>query len=240
MKMKGTSAMDALFASDFPLVDLQAAYFRRAVPFRLQIECSSICSADCTYCYAKASSKGRPLSTAEIKALLRKAADMGVRQVDWMGGDPMERQDWIELLRSARYCGMTNNLWTCGSLLNDVGRAKWAVDLTEGGYIMVHLDSLEPDTLMSLRSSYNPLTTRDTLRGVELLHDLGKPPQDVGNLLMLTSVQRLEDVKETMSLLYERYGMRTCLMSLKTVDHSAQVSGMLPPPSWSGRRTVFG
>ena len=222
--------MDALFAGDPLLADLQASYFERMVPFRLQIECSSKCSADCTYCYAKTSSRGEPLSTAEIKALIQKAARMGIRQIDWMGGDPMERQDWTELLLTAHYNGVTNNLWTSGCLLNDVGRAKWAVDLTRGGFIMVHLDSLDPETLRSMRSSYNPSTMRDTLRGVELLHDLGKPREDVGNLLMLTAAQRLEDVKETMTVLHQRYGMRTCLMSLKPVDGASGASGALPTP----------
>jgi MoaA/NifB/PqqE/SkfB family radical SAM enzyme len=217
-----------MFDGDIASSGPQGSFFYRMAPFRLQIECSTECAADCSYCYAKATSAGEPLTSREIKGLLRRASNMGIKQIDWMGGDPMERPDWIDLLQTARYNGMTNNLWTCGSRLNDIGRAKWVLDLTKGGYVMVHLDSLDPDVLRSMRSSYNPLTTRETLRGVELLLEMGKPPQEMGNLLMLTAFQPIGDVKETMSHLYVHYGLRTCLMSLKPVDETGRLYPMLP------------
>lgn len=222
------SALDAMFNGDIASSDPQGSYFYRMAPFRLQIECSTECAADCSYCYAKVTSTGEPLTTREIKGLLRRASNTGIKQIDWMGGDPLERPDWIDLLQTARYNGMTNNLWTCGSRLNDIGIAKRVLDLTEGGYVMVHLDSLDPDILRSMRSTYNPLTTRETLRGVELLLEMGKPPQEIGNLLMLTASQTPEDVKETMSYLYQHYGLRTCLMSLKPVDETGRLYPMLP------------
>ncbi len=227
---KGNSGLDAMFTGDSPLARKQASYFENASAFRLQIEATSACSADCSYCYAKRSSRGAPLTSREIKGLLRRAASLGILQVDWMGGDPMERPDWIELLQTARYNGLTNNLWTSGSRLNDIGRAKWVADLTEGGYVMVHLDSLDPDVLRSMRSTYNPMTTRDTLRGVELLQDIGKPPEEMGNLLMLTSMQGLDDVMETMRALHSSYGLRTCLMSLKPVSGEHDMDALLPSP----------
>lgn len=222
------SALEAMFNGDDASSSPQSAYFYRMAPFRLQLECSTECSADCSYCYARNSSTGEPLTTREIKGLLRRAASLGIQQIDWMGGDPLERPDWIELLQTARYNGMTNNLWTCGPRLNDIGTAKRVLDLTKDGYVMVHLDSLDPDILQSMRSTYNPLTTRETLRGVELLLEMGKPPQELGNMLMLTASQSPGDVKETMSHLYTRYGMRTCLMTLKPVDETGRLYPMLP------------
>jgi len=207
---------------------LQQDHFDRMTPFRLQIECSTDCSADCSYCYARSVSPGEPLTTREIKGLLRRAANMGIKHVDWMGGDPLERPDWVELMQSARYAGLTNNIWTCGPLLNDVVNAKRVIELTQGGFVMVHLDSLDPDVLQSIRSTYNPKTTRDTLRGVKLLQDMGKPPEEIGNLIMMTSQHTVEDVKQTMSTLYSELGMRTCLMTLKPVDDAGKLYGLLP------------
>lgn len=224
------SALDAMFAADSSSTRQQSSQFYRMAPFRMQIECTAECSADCSYCYAKSVPTGEPLSSREIKGVLRRAANIGVKQIDWMGGDPMERPDWIELLQTARYNGMTNNLWTCGGRLNDIGQAKWAIDLTRDGYIMVHLDSLDPEVLRSMRSSYNPRITRDTLRGIELLEEMGKPSQQIGNLLMMTAAQDVEDVKETMTYLYSRYGVRTCLMSLKPVDETGKLYPLLPRP----------
>jgi MoaA/NifB/PqqE/SkfB family radical SAM enzyme len=45
---------------------------------------------------------------------------------------------------------------------------------------------------------------------------------------MLTSAQNPADVRETMSHLYTRYGIRTCLMSLKPVDETGKLYPMLP------------
>jgi len=224
------SALDAMFAADSSSTRQQSSQFYRMAPFRLQIECTRECSADCGYCYARSVPVGEPLSSREIKGVLRRAASLGFKQIDWMGGDPMERPDWKELLQAARYSGMTNNLWTCGSRLNDIGEAKWAIDLTRGGYIMVHLDSLDPDVLRSMRSSYNPATTRDTLKGIELLEEMGKPAREIGNLLMMTAAQDITDVKDTMSHLYHKYGVRTCLMSLKPVDETGKLYPLLPRP----------
>lgn len=219
-----------MFAIDSSSTREQSSAFYKMAPFRLQIECTSECSADCSYCYSKSGPTGEPLSSREIKGMLRRAANLGVRQIDWMGGDPMERPDWKELLQTARYSGMTNNLWTCGSHLNDIGQAKWAIDLTRDGYIMVHVDSLDPDVLSSIRHSYNPRTTRDTLKGVELLLDMGKSPREIGNLLMMTAAQDVDDVKRTMTHLYKSYGVRTCLMSLKPVDETGKLYPLLPRP----------
>jgi MoaA/NifB/PqqE/SkfB family radical SAM enzyme len=224
------SALDAMFAIDSSSTREQSSAFYRMTPFRLQIECTSECSADCAYCYSRNVPTGEPLSSRELKGIIRRAASIGIKQIDWMGGDPMERPDWIELLQAVRYSGMTNNLWTCGGRLNDIGQAKWAIDLTRNGYIMVHLDSLDPDVLSSMRCSYNPRTTRDTIKGIELLLDMGKPAREIGNLLMMTSAQDVKDVKETMTYLYSNYGVRTCLMSLKPVDETGRLYPLMPQP----------
>jgi MoaA/NifB/PqqE/SkfB family radical SAM enzyme len=222
------SALDAMFLGNSAQGKLQTSYYEQMAPFRMQIECSTECSADCNYCYAKVTEPGEPLTTRELKGLLRRAANLGVKHVDWMGGDPLERPDWIELLQAARYCGMTNNLWTCGPRLNDVVTSKRVIELTEGGYVMVHLDSLDPDVLQRMRRSYTPLTTRETLKGIELLQDMGKPAYEIGNLVMLTSVQSNEDVRRTMETLYTEHGIRTCLMSLKPVDEAGRLTALVP------------
>ena len=67
---------------------MQKACFDRNEPYRLQIECTSECSADCAYCYARVMDAKEPLTTREIKSLIRQAANLGIKQVDWMGAIP--------------------------------------------------------------------------------------------------------------------------------------------------------
>ncbi|HHT75041.1 MAG TPA: radical SAM protein [Methanomassiliicoccaceae archaeon] len=207
---------------------LQKACFDRNEPYRLQIECTSECSADCAYCYARVMDAKEPLTTREIKSLIRQAANLGIKQVDWMGGDPLERPDWIELMQSVRYAGMTNNLWTCGPLLNDIVTVKRVIELTQDGFVMVHLDSLDPKVLSSLRYTYHPRQVRATISGLELLLEAGKSPCDVANVIMLTAHHTPEDVKKTMDFMYRRYRISTCLMSLKPVDERGSIYSYLP------------
>lgn len=221
-------ALDALFAGGSERGRAQASAFERGAPYRLQMECSTECSADCAYCYAQVMRGSEPLSTREIKGLLRRASALGIREVDWMGGDPLERPDWIELMQAARYLGMTNNLWTCGPRLGDIVTAKRVIELTRDGFVAVHLDSLEPEVLRPLRRTYNPRQVGDTIAGLELLLEAGKPPQEVANLIMLTAHHTPEDVEATMGFMHKRYGVRTCLMSLKPVDDRGSLYAYLP------------
>ena len=225
---KKDSALETMFLCNSEQGREQQDRFNKMMPFRLQLESSGECSADCSYCYAKVCEKKEPLSTREIKSILRAASGLGIRQIDWMGGDPMERSDWIELMQTARYYGMTNNLWTSGPRLNDIVNAKRVIELTDGGYVVVHLDSLDPEILTSLRDSYNPRTIHDTLKGLELLIDEGKSPSEIANLIMLTNLHTPKDVEDTMVTMLKEYGIHTCLMSVKPVDETGQLSRFSP------------
>jgi len=225
---KGGGALGALFDNNSEQSKLQNDCFERRELYRLQIECTNECSANCAYCYPKVMDVNEPLTTREIKSLIRQAANLGVKQIDWMGGDPLEHPDWIELMQSVRYAGMVNNLWTCGPRLNDVVNAKRVIELTQDGFVMIHLDSLDPKILGSLRYTYHPRHVRSTLAGLELLLEAGKSPNDVANMIMLTVHHTPEDVKKTMDFMHRKYRIRTCLMSLKPVDERGITYSYIP------------
>ncbi len=221
--------MEAAFTGNSDSGRMQGAYFDRGQAFRLQVEISSDCTADCSYCYVKSCSENQ-LTSKEIKSLLTQAAKMGIKQVDWMGGDPLERPDWIELMQFARYQGMTNNLWTQGEKLNDIANAKHVTDLTKGGYVSIHLDSLDPEILKQLRDSYNHRTISRTLGGLETMLTVGKPSNQMCNLIMLTSVHTLQDVEQTVTTLLSGFGVRSCLMSLKPTRPGKGLTKLVPSP----------
>lgn len=221
-------ALDTLFNNSSEQARSQSACFDRNEPYRLQIECTNECSANCAYCYARVMEAEEPLTTREIKSLLRQAANLGIKQIDWMGGDPLQRPDWVELMQAVRYAGMTNNLWTCGPRLNDIVTAKRVIELTQDGFVMIHLDSLDPKVLGSLRYNYHPRQVRATITGLEMLLEAGKPPCDIANMIMLTAHHTPEDVKKTMEFMYRRYRVSTCLMSLKPVDERGSIYSYLP------------
>ncbi len=82
--------------------------------------------------------------------------------------------------------------------------------------------------LREIRESYNPKIAREVLLGLKMLLEVGKPSDEVCNLIMLTNKQSLEDVNTTMVTMYKEYGIRTCLMSLKPVDGRGALSDLIP------------
>ena len=95
--------------------DEQKRYFNEKRLYTLQVESTDACPQSCIYCYAGSSpAETRPLAPDEIRALLDDAARLEVRAIDWLGGDPLARPDWHELMDYARGLGLTNNVWTSG------------------------------------------------------------------------------------------------------------------------------
>ena len=92
-------------------------------------------------------------------------------------------------------------------------------------YIRTHWT---PISFREIRESYNPKIAREVLLGLKMLLEVGKPSDEVCNLIMLTNKQSLEDVNTTMVTMYKEYGIRTCLMSLKPVDERGALSDLIP------------
>ena len=80
---------------------------------------------------------------------------MGIKSIDWLGGDPLLRKDWYGLMKYAQASGLINNIWTSGIPLAKKDIAKKAVEVTKGGFISVHLDTLKEDIYQKLHAG-NP------------------------------------------------------------------------------------
>jgi len=106
--------------------------------------------AECLYCYSgSAPTEHAGLTSTEIRDLIDDAAALEIRAIDWLGGDPLERHDWHELMLYARTRGLLNNVWTSGLPLREPGVARRVLEATEGGFVSVHVDSLDPQTYAS-------------------------------------------------------------------------------------------
>ena len=93
----------------------------RAAPYTLVAELTYRCPLRCVYCsnpvdFALTRDE---LSTDEWRRAFSEAAKLGVVQLHLSGGEPMLRDDLVELIQHARACDLYTNLITGGTLLDE-------------------------------------------------------------------------------------------------------------------------
>jgi radical SAM protein with 4Fe4S-binding SPASM domain len=100
------------------------------------------CNMKCPHCYAAAVAEPSPsdLTHEEGLRLLEDLASCGVRVVIFSGGEPLMREDLIDLIRHARSLGIAPQLSTNGVLIDEEVAAR----LAEAGvaYVGVSIDGL--------------------------------------------------------------------------------------------------
>ncbi|GGP17732.1 pyrroloquinoline quinone biosynthesis protein PqqE [Silvimonas iriomotensis] len=90
-------------------------------PLAILLELTHRCPLRCAYCSnpLALTPRSQELSTAEWCAVLDQAADLGVLQIHFSGGEPMAREDLPALVSHASSVGLYSNLITSGVLLDD-------------------------------------------------------------------------------------------------------------------------
>jgi len=217
---------------DFPLahagmaseIKLQKKYYEDGRIYIIQIESTLKCPQLCSYCYAGSlpdSPEG--LTSDKIRSLLNSAAKMGVRMIDWLGGDPLVRKDWYELCKYASNLGLINNIWTSGIPLANPEVARKAVEVSYKGFISTHLDTLDSDLykLMHGGKQYEGnLNNIDLiLNGIKNIMQAGKDPGAIVNCITYTTPLANGDSKAMISYFQEKFGIKTCLTLFNPVIH---------------------
>jgi len=189
-------------------------YFENNQVYAVQIESCLSCAGGCRYCYASAQdpiSASIPATT--INRILHEISDSGARAIDWLGGDPLMREDWYELAGTAQDLGLINNIWTSGIPLADPVLARQVTEVTAGGFVSVHLDSLNEGIYGSLHTGDPHKKIQSILRGVENLLEAGKHPKDIINCITFTRPLAGNDVERTIRYFSDK-GIRTCLTQI--------------------------
>ncbi len=93
---------------------------RLAAPLALLAELTHRCPLQCPYCSnpVELERAGNELSTFEWKRIIDEAAELGILQIHFSGGEPTARRDLVELVAHARAAGLYTNLITAGVLLD--------------------------------------------------------------------------------------------------------------------------
>ena len=203
--------------------DEQKRYFHEKRLYALQIESTDACAQGCLYCYAGSKpQETRGLTSDEIRGLLEDAAALEIRAIDWLGGDPLVRPDWYELMKYAQSLCLINNVWTSGLPLRNKEIARKVYEVTEGGFVSVHVDSIHPAMYDQLHRGGNTQYINQIIQGVDNLLALGKPAEKMINCITYTARQGPEDAIETMRWWFKEKGLRTCLTMFNPAGMGAE------------------
>jgi pyrroloquinoline quinone biosynthesis protein E len=91
-------------------------------PLALIAELTHRCPLHCVYCSnpLEMQTRSNELPTEVWSRVFREAAELGVLQADFTGGEPLARPDIVELIRAARAAGLYVNLISSGLPLDEV------------------------------------------------------------------------------------------------------------------------
>src|SRR5271156_1407812 len=94
-------------ARNLPLADEARDVDRKSRPIYAVWEITLACDLACRHCGSRAG-HGRPdeLTTAEALDLVDQMADLGVKEVNLIGGEAYLRPDWLDIIRKVRARGM--------------------------------------------------------------------------------------------------------------------------------------
>lgn len=90
-------------------------------PLALVAELTHRCPLHCVYCSnpLELQSRANELSTETWSRVFKEAAEAGVLQADFTGGEPLARPDIVDLVRNARAAGLYASLITSGLPLDE-------------------------------------------------------------------------------------------------------------------------
>jgi cyclic pyranopterin phosphate synthase len=147
----------------------------------LRVSVTQRCNLRCIYCHAEGErSPETEIPLSDIREILRIAASLGIRSVKFTGGEPLVREDILEIVRAVPR-GLESSMTTNGILLK-----RYARDLKEAGLsrINVSLDSLDP-------ACYREITGHDrlpdVLAGIEAALGAGLTPIKL-NMVVLKGI----------------------------------------------------
>ncbi|MCA9408469.1 MAG: radical SAM protein [Candidatus Omnitrophica bacterium] len=149
--------------------------FKQKIPWLIEFSVTYRCNARCEHCsvmnYILTADKTKELNDEEIIHVLKEAAKMGIPKVDFFGGEPMIRENIVELVKVGVDLGIYMSITTNGWFLTR-DRVK-ALKKAGINCINVSIDSAdekEHDTLRRLPGVY-----KKAVEGIQNCHREGVP-----------------------------------------------------------------
>jgi cyclic pyranopterin phosphate synthase len=176
----------------------------------LRISVTGNCNLNCFYCHREGcDATSREMSAWEIGKIVRLAKEVGVRRVKLTGGEPLLRDDIVEIVAAVKSAGVDEvSMTTNGTLL-----AETATELADAGLsrINISLDTLDEETYRRITGSE---LLHEVLNGIDTALSAGLKPVKL-NMVLLAGINECE-VEQMIAYTSER-GMILQLIELLDV-----------------------
>ena len=141
-------------------------------PFGLLAELTYACPLHCPYCSnpLNLGDYSDELTTQEWRRVLAEAKELGILQLHLSGGEPLQRRDLVEIVRSASRLGLYTNLITSGSGLS----SRRAESLRAAGLDHVQISIQADERALADRIAGTPSFERKKA-AARLVKELGWP-----------------------------------------------------------------
>jgi len=95
----------------------------RTLPNMVDIAITDKCNCDCLHCSFKSmKDKRKEMTTEQVKDVIRQSQDIGVTVINFLGGEPLLRNDILEILKSVDKKRSTTLMFTNGWFLEKYAR----------------------------------------------------------------------------------------------------------------------
>lgn len=194
----------------------------------IDIEPLSRCAGGCLYCYAS-SDRGIDylIPKERLFEVIEDASNLGVRIMQWCGGDPILHPDWYELASFTAEKGMVSSLVTSGLVSKQV--AKQICSLGEGVNI-VGMNLATVDQTLYNKVHKDPKTLQMRIQGFHNLLEAGYPAEQI-LALVTTTRPALQGIQQTLDFLCDEIGCAVCLVHFKTCGSGDGNESWEPPLS---------
>ncbi|RLD32152.1 MAG: 12,18-didecarboxysiroheme deacetylase [Bacteroidetes bacterium] len=174
------------------------------------------CNLRCIHCYSQSQDVDYPdeLTTAEGKALIDDLADYGSPVLLFSGGEPLMREDILELIGHARSRGMRAVLSTNGTLITrELAKKLKDLDLS---YVGISLDGLQKthDMFRGKKGAFN-----EAIQGLRNCQEAGIK---VG-LRFTMNKKNVEDIPGIFQLLRDENIPRACFYHLVYTGRGSKI-----------------
>lgn len=148
--------MDGAFWSE---TNLKKDAYRDGRLAGITIDVTNRCLAGCRFCY----NSSTPCATQEfpserLLSLLEEAAEMGVREVTWGGGEPLLHQGIFSFIERAAELNLQSRLTTSGQPISNLQVAAKLSECARArvlSEVRVNLNTIDRAAFMSVRDTYD-------------------------------------------------------------------------------------